>query len=230
MYMSVLVLKNKSSEGPGTLEDYLLLKGLPFKIVDLHGADRMPETEGFDTLVMLGGPMSVNDDILYIRDEERLATGFMAAGKKVFGICLGAQIMAKALGSKVYKGPATETGWHDITLCDKGLSDPLMLELSTDPLSEDSEKSFKVFHWHGETFDIPRGADRLAFSGLYPNQAFKYGPNAYAFQFHIEVSEQMIYDWMSGEDICMSELKAETGRLYDIYKKRAFAFYGRFFG
>jgi GMP synthase-like glutamine amidotransferase len=163
--MSVLILKNTNTEGPGTLEDFLLLKGLPYRIVDMQSAESMPDTAGFDTLVMLGGPMSVNDDIAYIRDEERLANGFMAAGKKVLGICLGAQIMAKALGSKLYKGPATETGWHDITLCDKGLSDP-----------------------------------------------------------------QMIYDWMSGEDICMNALNAETGRLYDIYKKRAFAFYRRFFG
>ncbi len=227
--MNVLICKNITAEGPGTIEDYLQQKAIPFTIIDLYKGEALPDTSVFDALIMLGGPMSVNDAIDYIRQEERLVLDFAAAGKRMFGVCLGAQIMAKALGSKVYKGPAPEIGWHDITICDEGLRDPLMLKLAVHPDAGDIWKSFKVFHWHGETFDIPNGALRLASSKLYPNQAFKYGKNAYAFQFHIEVREQTIYDWLSGENIDINELKADTARYYDVYRKRAFAFYDYFF-
>jgi GMP synthase-like glutamine amidotransferase len=177
---------------------------------------------------MLGGPMSVNDEISYIRKEEELVRDFASVGKKILGVCLGAQIMAKALGAKVYKGPAPEVGWLDIILCEEGLRDPLMLSIARDPNTGEIGKRSKVFHWHGETFDIPQGASRVAFSDLYPNQAFRYG-KGYAFQFHIEVSEKIIYDWMSGEKIDMNMLKEETAWHYDAYRKRASAFYEKFF-
>ena len=226
--MSVLICKNISSEGPGTIGDYLRLKGIPYDIVDLYKGEALPDAASYDTLIMLGGPMSVNDDIAYIRQEEELVRNFTAAGKKMLGVCLGAQIMAKALGAKVYKGPEPEVGWLDITLSEEGLSDPLMMKLACHPDDGDICKQFNVFHWHGETFDIPDGANRLAFSNIYPNQAFRYGAG-YAFQFHIEVSEQIIYDWMSGEKIDMNILKEETGRHYNACRKRAFAFYENFF-
>lgn len=227
--MNVLICKNITAEGPGTIEDYLQREGIPYTIIDLYKGEGLHDTSAFDSLIMLGGPMSVNDDIDYIRREEKLVLDFAAAGKKIFGVCLGAQIMAKALGAKVYKGPAPEIGWFDIDLCDEGLHDTLILKLAAQPDEGDIRKSFKVFHWHGETFDIPAGASRLASSKLYPNQAFKYGNHAYAFQFHIEVREQTIYEWMSGENIDINELKAETARFYDVYRKRAFAFYDSFF-
>jgi GMP synthase-like glutamine amidotransferase len=226
--MSVLICKNISTEGPGTIEDYLRLKEIPYTIVDLCKGESLPDETSFDTLIMLGGPMSVNDDISYIREEEELVRNFTLSGKKMLGVCLGAQIMAKALGAKVYKGPAPEVGWFDIALCIEGLYDSLIINMFSHPDTGEVCKKSKVFHWHGETFDIPQGASRLAFSDLYPNQAFKYG-RGYAFQFHIEVSEQMIYDWMSGENTDMNNLRAETGRYYDVYRKRAFAFYRKFF-
>jgi GMP synthase-like glutamine amidotransferase len=226
--MSVLILKNISTEGPGTIEDYLRLKGIPYAIVDLYKGESLPDATAFDTLIMLGGPMSVNDDISYIRKEEDLVRDFASAGKKMLGVCLGAQIMAKALGAKVYKGPAPEIGWLDIILCEEGLRDSLMLSMTGHTDTGEICKRFKVFHWHGETFDIPPGASRLASSDLYPNQAFRYG-SGYALQFHIEVSEQIIYDWMSGEKIDMIMLQEETERHYDAYHKRAFTFYEKFF-
>ncbi len=227
--MAVLICKNISSEGAGTIEDYLRISKIPYTVVDLYKGESLPDPASFDTLVMLGGPMSVNDSIDYIRLEEELVRDFAARNKKMFGVCLGAQIMAKALGSRVYKGPAPEIGWLDITLCEAGLNDPFMIKLAGYSTSGNLTRSFKVFHWHGETFDIPRGAMRLASSDLYPNQAFRFGPSAYAFQFHIEASEQIIYDWMSGEKMDMSRLKEETRANYDIYRGRAFAFYSEFF-
>ncbi len=226
--MSVLICKNISTEGPGTIEDYLRLKEIPYTIVDLCTGASLPDATSFDTLIMLGGPMSVSDDTSYIRKEEELVRDFALVGKKMLGVCLGAQIMAKAFGAKVYKGPAPEVGWLDITLCEEGLRDSLMIGMASHPDSGGIGMKSKVFQWHGETFDIPQGASRLAFSDLYPNQAFKYG-RGYAFQFHIEVTEQIIYDWMSGEKTDMNNLRAETRRYYDDYRKRAFAFYQKFF-
>ncbi|HTZ18987.1 MAG TPA: type 1 glutamine amidotransferase [Dissulfurispiraceae bacterium] len=227
--MSVLICKNISSEGPGTIEDYLRGKAIPYIIVDLYKGESLPEETSFDTLVLLGGPMSVNDDIPYIRHEEELVRNYISRGKRILGVCLGAQIIAKALGARVYKGPAPEIGWLDITLCDEGLNDSLMGKMAACSDADNVSKKFKVFHWHGETFDIPNGALRLASSEIYPNQAFRSGANAYAFQFHIEVNEQIIYDWMSGETIDMNRLKEETLRNYAVYRESAFAFYKNFF-
>jgi GMP synthase (glutamine-hydrolysing) len=228
--MSVLILKNISSEGPGTIEEYLQLAEIPYTIHEMTDMKQLPDLTAFDTLVMLGGPMSVNDDLPYLRYEEMLARGFMVGGKKTLGICLGAQIMARALGANVYKGTTPEAGWSDISLHDEGMRDPLMMTLESHAARNGSAKGFRVFQWHGETFDIPDVAQRLACSGLYPNQAFRFGQNSYAFQFHIEVTEKMIVEWMTGAGVDMERLNSETKKNYRQYKKMAFAFYRKFFG
>jgi hypothetical protein len=94
----------------------------------------------------------------------------------------------------------------------------------------DGEAGFKVFQWHGETFDIPLTARRLASSAYYPNQAFRFEENAYAFQFHIEVTEAMITEWMLEAGADMDRIEKETSVFYERYKRMAFAFYGKFFG
>ncbi len=229
--MSVLILKNTPSEGPGTIEDFLRRQGTSYRIVEL-GRETVTDPERFDTLVMMGGPMSVNDEKIYpyIEREMELVRQFISAGKKVFGVCLGAQIMAKALGAKVYAGPQKEIGWYDIELTEGGIKDPLMKKLAVHPGAGDFRKRFKVFHWHGETFDIPEGALRLAKSELYPNQAFRYGGSAYAFQFHIEVKKGMIYEWLQNEPVDRNELQRLTEAIYDDYAGRAMNFYEGFFG
>ena len=228
--MSVLILKNTASEGPGTIQDFLHERGMYYKIVDCV-TDDIPGSRDFDTLVMLGGPMSVNEEEIYpyIGREIALVKEFVAGGKKVFGICLGAQIMAKALGAKVYRGPEKEIGWYDIELTDEGIRDPLMKKLAINPGAGDFLTRFKVFHWHGETFDIPVGALRLAKSELYPHQAFRYGEGAYAFQFHIEVRKEMIYEWLKGESVDMGRIRTQTEAMYDDYLGRAMNFYKGFF-
>jgi GMP synthase-like glutamine amidotransferase len=225
--MSVLILKNIAAEGPGTIGDFLLKQGIPFRVVELE-SEGLPDAEGFDALVMMGGPMSVNDDIPYIRREEELVREFIGKGKKVFGVCLGAQIMAKALGAKVYAGPQKEIGWYDIELTDEGVNDPFMRKLLSDQQAGTPAKA-KVFQWHGETFDIPVGAVRIASSGIYPNQAFKYGSNAYACQFHIEVRKEMIYEWLKDEPVDMNIIRQQTESLYEDYLQRAMNFYEGFF-
>lgn len=231
MHMAVLICKNVAAEGPGTIADFLKAKAIPFTVVDLSRGEPVPDTRAFDTLVMMGGPMSVNEDDIYpyIKQEEALVRDFVSKDKGVLGICLGAQVMAKALGSRVYRGIEKEIGWYDIELSDDGMQDSLMKKLAAHPRSGDREKKIKVFHWHGETFDIPRGAVRLAGSELFPNQAFRYGALAYAFQFHIEVGKEMVYDWLKDEPVDMDRIRTETEESYDVYRARAYNFYEAFF-
>ena len=228
--MSVLILKNISAEGPGTIEDFLLENRVPYTIADLS-RDAFPSGTTHDALVMMGGPMSVNEADLYpyIDKEAELARVFMKEGKRVLGVCLGAQVMAKALGAKVYAGQEKEIGWYDIELTGEGLRDRLMEKLISHPRTGSAGKTCKVFHWHGETFDIPEGAENLAKSDLYPHQAFRYGKNAYAFQFHIEVRKQMVFDWLAHEQVDMARIERETDAFCADYAARAINFYTAFF-
>lgn len=229
--MSVLICKNIETEGPGTIEDFLKTRNIACTIWELSKVEVMPDSSDFDALVMMGGPMSANEDDIYpyIKREEMLVRDFIARDKKVLGICLGSQIMAKALGSSVYIGAEKEIGWYDIDISMEGLCDKRMKSLAAHPQTGDIPRKFKVFHWHGETFDIPDGAVKLASSELYPNQAFRYGPNAYAFQFHIEVKKAMIYEWLKNEAVDFEKIRDETEKLYDFYNARAYKFYEAFF-
>jgi GMP synthase-like glutamine amidotransferase len=228
--MSVLILKNVAHEGPGTIEDFLLENNVDYKIVEMY-SESLPSTENVDNLIIMGGPMSANDTDTYpyIKKEIELVKDFISKGKKVFGICLGAQIMAKTLGAHVYVGPEPEIGWYDIELQENGIRDPVVSRLGIHPGAGNFQKNFKVFHWHGETFDIPTGAVRIATSAIYPNQAFKYGSNAYAFQFHIEVRKEMIHEWLQKEPFNIESIKKETVLFYEEYIERAKNFYKAFF-
>lgn len=228
--MSVLILKNVPNEGPGTIEDFLVGNAIPYRIVEMP-SEELPDAGDAETLVILGGYMSVNESGIYpfITKEVEMVKEFMGQGKKIFGVCLGAQIMAKALGAKVYAGPEKEIGWYDIELLDEGLRDPRITKLAIHPRAGDFWKKFKVFHWHGETFDIPPGAQRIARSILYPNQAFRYGKNAYAFQFHIEVKKETIFEWLKNEPVDIEKVRRETEAYYDDYRARALSFYRVFF-
>jgi GMP synthase (glutamine-hydrolysing) len=228
--MSVLILKNVAGEGPGTIEDFLAERKVPFRVVEMYRED-LPPYADMRTLVIMGGPMSVNEGSIYpyLAREEELVREFLEEGKSVLGICLGAQVMAKALGAKVYPGAEKEIGWYDIELRGEAIGDPLMTRLANHPRAGDFWKIFKVFHWHGETFDIPPGAERLANSALYENQAFRYGKAAYAFQFHIEVRKEMIYRWLRDEPVDMERIRMETDMFYNDYHGRALNFYKAFF-
>ena len=228
--MSVLILKNIPNEGPGTIEDFLAGQNIYYRIVDLS-SEEIPMTDDFDALVILGGPMSANDADKYtcIRREIELVKDFAEKNRKVLGICLGAQIMARAFGAKVYPGAEKEIGWYDIEIDYCSGIDRLMGRLAQHPQTKEYLKSIKVFQWHGETFDIPEGGVRLAKSRLYPNQAFRYGEKAYAFQFHIEVREETIYEWLENGPVDMKLLKRDTELFFKQYHQRALNFYRDFF-
>ncbi|MBF8250801.1 MAG: Glutamine amidotransferase, class I, partial [Deltaproteobacteria bacterium] len=145
--------------------------------------------EGCGGLIIMGGPMNVYEETEYpfLKDEDRLIKEALAKKLPMIGVCLGAQLMAKAAGAKVTKGQKKEIGWYPLHLSK---------EATTDPALKILPKEIEVFQWHGDTFEIPKGAVRLASSELFHNQAFRIGENAYAFQFHIEVTEAIIKEWI----------------------------------
>lgn len=128
--------------------------------------------------------MSANDPAM--KPELELMDRALAGGVPILGICLGSQLVAKALGARVYRNAALEIGWEPVYLTEAARHDPVFGDLPA---------PFTFFHWHGETFDLPRGAEWLAYSRKTPHQAYRYGSRVYGIQFHPEVTPEMIADW-----------------------------------
>lgn len=223
----VLFVKNVLAEGPGTIEDHLRVNGIPFRMLDLFAGGPLPPVDSFTHLVVLGGPMAVyeRERHPFLLREAVLIEQALAAGRSVLGICLGAQMLAHVLGARVYPGPAKEIGWYDVSLTGEGMHDPL-----TGALSVQGSPRAEVFQWHGDTFDLPAGASRLASSQLYPNQAFRYGRTAYGLQFHIEVTPAIVRTWLASETgIDQAAVHAASDRIYASYRERADRAYDSFF-
>jgi GMP synthase (glutamine-hydrolysing) len=228
--MAVLILKNITAEGPGTIEDFLAEEEIPFSVIELDSGQIPPSLEKFNTLIVLGGPMGVYEleKHPHLVIESRIIREAINRDMRVLGICLGSQIIAHCLGADVYPGPEKEIGWYHVELTGDGLKDPLMRRLAIHPRVGDFWRKFKVFHWHGDTFDLPLGAALLASSELYKNQAFRYGDNVYGFQFHLEVTKDMLTEWFEGmTDI--DKIMKETEKIYEEYRGRAMNFYKVFF-
>jgi GMP synthase-like glutamine amidotransferase len=185
--MRVVAFRHEPSEDLGHIRTALDTHGIAVEYADLYdpGAP-VPDAAAADGLIFLGGPMSVNDDLAWLRQEERFLLDAVRAGKPVLGICLGAQLIAHALGATVRRNPSQEVGWFDIAI------EPAARE---DALFAGCASSETVFHWHGETFDLPAGAALLASSAQCRHQAFRLGANIYGLQFHLEVTPAMIADW-----------------------------------
>lgn len=176
--MKVHVLQHVPFEGLGSIEPWLVARGATVSYTRFFESSRLPKPMDLDLVIALGGPMSVNDeaDLPWLKEEKRFVAEAVNSGKAVLGICLGAQLIAGALGARVYPGPHKEIGWFDI----ESTSDrPDMFRFP---------KKVKVFHWHGETFDLPRDATRLARSAGCQNQAFQIGSRAIGLQFHLETT------------------------------------------
>lgn len=182
----VVVFRHVPAEGLGIIAECLDAAGLSWGYADLPGGTPAPPLDSASALIFMGGPMSANDGLPYIRREIQLIETGMGQNKPVLGICLGAQLIAKALGARVYRNPVKEIGWYPVSWTDEAHRDPLFSGL-TQPEA--------VFHWHGETFDLPPGAVWLAASEACRNQAFRFGTNVYGLQFHLEVTPQMIAEW-----------------------------------
>jgi GMP synthase (glutamine-hydrolysing) len=178
---SILVLRHEAFEHLGYFGQILARREIPFIYKDLGEPLAL---EGHSALIVMGGPQSANDPGL--AGELRLIEQAIAGGVPVLGICLGSQLIAKALGARVYKNAVKEIGWAPVYLTPDGLEDPVFSGIASPA---------PFFHWHGETFDLPRGAIWLAYSGHCRHQAFRYGENVYAIQFHPEITPEMIVDW-----------------------------------
>ena len=182
---NVIVLQHAECEGPGTIGDALAAAKLPVRVVRGDLGESIPsDLSGAAALVVMGGPMGVYEHARYpfLRDELRLVEAAVKASLPVIGICLGSQLLAAALGANVRPGSRKEIGWY-----------PVQLEpaASADTLFTDAPNRFEGFHWHGDIFDLPEGASRLAHSDLTECQAFHYG-TAHGILFHMEVTQASI--------------------------------------
>lgn len=186
----VMVCQHVGYELLGTLNPLFKDAGFRLRYVNFgRKPELQPELEGYDGLVLLGGPMNVDEEARYphLRYELHLIEEALKRDIPVLGICLGSQLLAKALGSKVERNPVREIGWHEVQLSESGKCDPLLRHF---------QPAEKIFHWHGDTFELPRGAEHLASSQNCRNQAFRYGEKAYGLQFHLECDEALIERWL----------------------------------
>lgn len=164
---------------------------------------------GADLLIVLGGPIGLGDmdDYPFLSDELKMIEKRLRRGAPTLGVCLGAQLMAAALGARVYRGPRKEIGWGPVSLTPQG---------AASALSTIARERADVLHWHGDTFDLPKDATRLAFNDVYDNQAFAFGKRALALQFHLEAGPLELEEWYVGhaaelaaEGLSVSSLRAE---------------------
>ena len=210
MYNKILIVKHIESEGAGTLETYYRGRGFVPVTLELGKGEPLPVTaEGYKAVIIMGGPMSVYDEdkFPFLKGENKFIKELIKAEVPFLGICLGAQLLAKAAGAKVVKAPVKEIGWSEIRLTEEGQRDPIFKNIP---------KKYNVFQWHGDMFLIPDKGTLLCDSENGINQAFKYGKNAYGLQFHIEATPVMIGSWIKGE------LPAEESKnvLLESYKNK----------
>jgi GMP synthase-like glutamine amidotransferase len=183
-------------EGPGVIADWAEEKGHQIHYTRLYNGEALPDASALDMAIVMGGPMNVFDFHIHpwMEDEIEWVRNFIHAGKPLLGICLGAQIIASALGEEVYPGEHKEIGWHNVQF---------LPSLGDFKICKDLPISRKVFHWHGDTFNIPEGATRIAGSHAFPNQGFIYAKRVVALQFHLEVSSDLVRGLV---DNCRDEL------------------------
>jgi GMP synthase (glutamine-hydrolysing) len=192
--LKAVVFSHLPFEDLGSLEPELQHRGFAIKTIDVATAKfPLPESERCDLLIVLGGPIGVYDsaDYPFLTDEVNSIRQRLAAHKPTLGICLGAQLMAAALGARVYPGTrGPEIGWSPL--------EPAGLQPTPDWFAPLLAKDLSVLHWHGDTFDLPDEAQHLARTELYENQAFAVEDYALALQFHPEVTESGLERWYVG--------------------------------
>ena len=189
-------LQHVPFEDLGCIEDWTLAKGHQLTSTKFYEHSRLPELSDFEWLIIMGGPMGVYDEAKYdwLSGEKEFIRNAIQSGKIVIGICLGAQLIASALGAKVYPNDEKEIGWFPVSFS---------RNLLTNKVLGEEEKIIPVFHWHGDTFNLPVNAIRIASSQGCLNQAFIYGEKILGVQFHLEVTEKSLQQMIA---FCESEL------------------------
>ena len=182
-----LVLQHVACEPPAAYEDELLARGLSLERVQLGDGEELPDWRPFAAIIAMGGPMGAYEDGSHpwLTNEKRLISDAVRSGKPYWGVCLGAQRLAASLGARVAPGPAPEIGIPSITLTD---------DAAEDPVFAGAPREFEALSWHGDTYELPPGAIRLAGSKQYEQQAFV-SDRAYALQFHLEVTAALASTW-----------------------------------
>jgi GMP synthase (glutamine-hydrolysing) len=218
---SAIALRHVAHEDLGLLDQALHDAAIAVSYRDTQRDDLAdPAIEQADLLIVLGGPFGAyeTDTYPFLAREIGILERRLAQGRPTLGICLGAQLMAKALGARVFPGPVKEVGWGRVDLTAEGRASAL------EPLGDDDAV---VLHWHGDTFDLPEGATRLAANANYQNQAFAYGNAVLALQFHLEADGAVLENWYSGNasdlaavQMSATALRAQTMRISDAVRVR----------
>jgi len=225
--MKVLIVQHVECEGPGYLEDFLHEKRIEYEIAKMYEGEQLPDD--FDALIVLGGPMNVYEEerYPYLKRLTTTITNFVTEGGHYLGFCLGGQLLAKALGAKVRRNHTREIGNFEIGLTERGVKDPLF---------KGFKHTFPALEWHGDTFEIPERAIKLAESELCSNQAFRF-KNAYGLQFHLETTPEMLAEWvevyadeLNEEGIDAAIMLKETEKKADIYRGLSNQLFTNFFG
>jgi GMP synthase (glutamine-hydrolysing) len=189
--MKVYALQHVATEPVGTIADGLQARGVGVEYVRVYAGEPVPRSlDEAVGLVVMGGPMGVyeQDELPFLRDEIRLIESALGDEKPVLGVCLGSQLLAAALGATVRKAGRKEIGWFAVSLTEEGRREPLF---------ESVAERFVAYHWHGDVFDLPRGAVPLASSERTAHQAFRFGASAYGFLFHLEATPQIVADMVT---------------------------------
>ncbi len=186
--MRILVLQHISCEHPGVFSEVMRERNVEAVAVELDEDEALLDWREFDAILAMGGPMSAGDDAEHpwLAPEKRLVRDAVEAGRPVLGVCLGVQLLAAALGAPVHPLERAEVGLLPVELTAEGRADPLFAGI---------EEPLVTLQWHGDTFELPHGATRLASSPVAPNQAFRSGEYAYGVQFHLEVTAEMASQW-----------------------------------
>ena len=226
MKRRVLIVQQAAHEGPGIFGPLLKESNFAADFCHPYQGEPVPDSvDGYGALIVLGGPMGLDEQERYpfLGQEVSLIQKTIAGEVPVLGICLGAQLIARAAGATLSRGQEKEIGWYPLRLTDAGRDDPLLAGM---------EDEFTVFQWHGDTFDIPDGADNLATSPLFPHQAIRVGKHVYGLQFHLEITEEMVGEWLKLNRKELASLKGaidlETPRAIGALNSRGKILFSRF--